>query len=169
MAACGPAWRSLSVWRSLRSSRLKIVAVTVRRTYQSADPDQSRRVLHLPGHTAGSSSLQRWSLGWNEEWFLRTHTNKWFIFAVLWSHWFYTKVINVCKNTSVRKINQVYSDSVVTLKETTFECFRINIKSSVLFSFPNTGFFDCRPVTSKQLWLWLSAYWLTHQKAPLFR
>lgn len=82
-----------------------------------------------------------------------THKQVIYFCCILQSHWFYTKVINVCKNTSVRKINQVYSDSVVTLKETTFECFRINIKSSVLLSFPNTSFFDCRPVTSKQLWL----------------
>lgn len=79
-------------------------------TYRFAGPDQSRKALHLPGHTEGSSCLQRWSLGWSEGWSLRAQTNKWpiFLHSGVTGSWMNNKVINVCRNVVVRKIYKGY-------------------------------------------------------------
>ena len=134
------------------------------RTYQSAGPDQSRRALRLPGHRGGSSCLRRWSLGLNEGWSLRTHTHThtelsdlFFLYAGVAGLWMNTKVINVCNNVSVRKINRGYwPDWMGTFfccwKKMTIWMLQAKYKVSCLFHFPNMDFSHCRIITSKLHW-----------------
>lgn len=140
-------------------------------TYRFAGPDQSRKALHLPGHTEGSSCLQRWSLGWSEGWSLRAQTNKWpiFLHSGVTGSWMNNKVINVCRNVVVRKIYKGYHwDWLETFwkkKKQIFECCRVKRN---LLHFPNISFSDFRPITSKH-WLWLSACWRTLCKVAVYK
>lgn len=103
--ACGSAWRHVPVWGVRKITPQSGAVRLAWRTYQSAGPNWSRRVLRPQVHTASSSYLRRWSLESSEGWSLSgTHGENDLSFLSAQSHKFMGK--HRCDKSAQKRLCQ---------------------------------------------------------------